>query len=40
MVHDAAPDRPPGRVRPDGPYVMVEVATPRGLNMFQKPWGE
>jgi predicted O-methyltransferase YrrM len=39
MVHDAAPSRPPGLVRPEGAFHLVEFATPRGLNLFQKPWG-
>ena len=38
LIHDAAPERPPGRVRPPSPYGMLEFATPRGLNAFQKPW--
>lgn len=37
LVHDASPDRPPGLVRPPGPHAFLEVATPRGLNVFQKP---
>lgn len=39
LVHDTAPKRPPGMVRPSGPYTMLEIATPRGLNIFQKPFG-
>ena len=38
VVHDAAPDRPPGRVRPPGAHAMLDIATPRGLSIFQKPW--
>jgi len=38
LVHDASPQRPPGRVRPPEPFAFFEFATPRGLNAFQKPW--
>lgn len=38
LVHDASPDRPPGKVRPPDRYVMFDFATPRGLYAFQKPW--
>lgn len=38
IVHDAAPSRPPGRVRPPGAFAMFDLATPRGLTLFQKPW--
>ena len=38
VVHDAAPERPPGRVRPPGRHAMFDIATPRGLTIFQKPW--
>lgn len=39
LVHDASPDRPPGLVRPPDAYSMFDIATPRGLLVFQKPWG-
>lgn len=38
LVHDASPDRPPGRVRPPDRFAMFDFATPRGLYAFQKPW--
>ena len=38
VVHDAAPGRPPGRVRPPGPHARLDVATPRGLAIFQRAW--
>lgn len=38
VVHDASPDRPPGKVRPPGPHQVFDIATPRGLLVFQKPW--
>lgn len=38
LVHDASPERPPGRVTPPGPHQMFDIATPRGLTVFQKPW--
>lgn len=38
LVHDASPDRPPGKVRPPDRYAMFDFATPRGLYAFQKPW--
>lgn len=38
LIHDASPLRPPGQVRPPGRYAMLDVATPRGLTVFQKPW--
>lgn len=38
LVHDASPDRPPGKVRPPGPHAVFDFATPRGLLAFQKPW--
>lgn len=39
LVHDASPDRPPGRVRPrQQNYSMFDIATPRGLLVFQKSW--
>lgn len=38
LIHDASPDRPPGQVRPPGRFAMLDIATPRGLTVFQKPW--
>lgn len=38
LVHDASPDRPPGKVRPPDRHAMFDFATPRGLYAFQKPW--
>lgn len=39
LIHDASPDRPPGKVRPRAKpdtYTMFDIATPRGLIVFQK----
>lgn len=38
LVHDASPLRPPGLVRPPSAFAMFDIATPRGLLIFQKNW--
>lgn len=38
LVHDASPLRPPGKVRPPGKHQVLDIATPRGLLVFQRPW--
>lgn len=38
LVHDASPLRPPGKVRPPGDHQRFDIATPRGLLVFQKAW--
>lgn len=38
VIHDAAPDRPPGHVWPSEPCDRFDFGTPRGLVAYQKPW--
>lgn len=43
IIHDAAPDRPPGMVRPPcdpRDAIRLDLATPRGLVVWQKAWRE
>lgn len=37
IIHDAAPNRPPGAIAPVG-WARFQFGTPRGLIVLQKPW--
>lgn len=38
IIHDAAPTRPPSAATPPGAHHRLDLATPRGLIILQKPW--
>lgn len=38
IMHDTAPGRPPASVTPPTEHQMIDLATPRGCRIYQKPW--